>query len=87
MRRTATLALLAAAGAAAVFPGAGTLCEAVFDAESCEFVARFDPLHEAFFLRAGLLDDHPPPPAPAPPPPDEVDEMGDVGSGDVGSGA
>ena len=48
--RAATLLLLASP-AVAVFPGAGTLCEAVLDADLCEFVATFDPLHESFILR------------------------------------
>ena len=91
MRTLATI-LLATAPAAAVFPGAGTLCEAFFDEDQalCEFVAQWDPLHESFLLRDGdftwfdpfgLLDADasPPPPSPSPPPPE--DDLGDVGSG------
>ena len=57
-RHPLTLSVLAIAAlsmphaADAVFPGAGTLCERVFDDESaCEPIARFDPLHDEFFLR------------------------------------
>ena len=97
MRPSATLLLLAAAPAAAIFPGAGTLCEAVFDHEVCELVAQFDPLHEDFVLDFGGLFDPlglfdgdsppPPPPSPSPPSPSPPVELGDVGSGSAGSGA
>ena len=80
MRTILATILGAAAPAAAFFPGAGALCEALFteDQAACGFVAQWDALHESFLLREGsgafwldpfeLLDaaTSPPPPLPSP---------------------